>query len=186
MTEPWQIHVCPVHGQRTPNVLGDCPVGCCAEVMEVVRVVRDTQVDRLNVLGRNTDAHKTAPSMRTAEQWKAIAGEMEATAAILRSDLADARADLEGAVGALAELVRLKDGPRDDAYRAAKDAAWDAAREIIRQHGGQSTAEEAFEQSSGGETLEEAQARQFRGEHAFSPQPDTRGAVDEIQPNTED
>jgi hypothetical protein len=31
---------------------------------------------------------------------------------------------LAAAVEALAELVRLKDGPRDDAYRAAKDAAW--------------------------------------------------------------
>jgi hypothetical protein len=29
MTEPWQIHVCPVHGPRTPTMLGDCPVGCC-------------------------------------------------------------------------------------------------------------------------------------------------------------
>jgi hypothetical protein len=32
---------------------------------------------------------------------------------------------------ALAELVRLKDGPRDDAYRGAKDAAWDAARAAL-------------------------------------------------------
>lgn len=33
---------------------------------------------------------------------------------------------------ALAELVRLKDGPRDDAYRAAKDKAWQAARDALR------------------------------------------------------
>lgn len=32
---------------------------------------------------------------------------------------------------ALDELVRLKDGPRDDAYRAAKDAAWDRARAAL-------------------------------------------------------
>jgi hypothetical protein len=32
---------------------------------------------------------------------------------------------------ALAELVRLKDGPRDDAYRAEKDAAWQSAREAL-------------------------------------------------------
>lgn len=32
----------------------------------------------------------------------------------------------------LRELVRLKDGPRDDAYRASKDAAWDAARDVLR------------------------------------------------------
>lgn len=30
------------------------------------------------------------------------------------------------------ELVRLKDDPRDDAYRAEKDAAWQAAREALR------------------------------------------------------
>jgi hypothetical protein len=34
---------------------------------------------------------------------------------------------------ALAELVRLKDGPRDDAYRATKDAAWEAARAALNQ-----------------------------------------------------
>lgn len=38
---------------------------------------------------------------------------------------------LRGAEDALRELVRLKDGPRDDAYRAAKDAAWDAARATL-------------------------------------------------------
>jgi hypothetical protein len=38
----------------------------------------------------------------------------------------------QGAVDALAELVRLKDGPRDNAYRAAKDAAWDAAWDEAR------------------------------------------------------
>lgn len=32
---------------------------------------------------------------------------------------------------ALAELVRLKDGPRDAAYRAAKDAAWEHARHLL-------------------------------------------------------
>lgn len=31
----------------------------------------------------------------------------------------------------IAELVRLKDGPRDDAYRASRDAAWQAARESL-------------------------------------------------------
>lgn len=32
---------------------------------------------------------------------------------------------------ALAELVRLKDGPRDEAYAAAKEAAWEAARKAL-------------------------------------------------------
>jgi len=31
----------------------------------------------------------------------------------------------------LRELVRLKDGPRDDTYRATKDAAWQEAREAL-------------------------------------------------------
>jgi hypothetical protein len=39
---------------------------------------------------------------------------------------------------ALAELVRLKDGPRDDAYRAAKDAAWDRARDVLAYNARQS------------------------------------------------
>lgn len=41
---------------------------------------------------------------------------------------------LQGAVGVLRELVALKDGPRDDAYRAAKDVAWDVARSIVGSH----------------------------------------------------
>jgi len=40
----------------------------------------------------------------------------------------DHEAEVEAA---LADLVRLKDGPRDDAYRAAKDAAWDRARAAL-------------------------------------------------------
>jgi hypothetical protein len=31
----------------------------------------------------------------------------------------------------LSELVRLKDGPRDEAYRVAKDAAWQRARDVL-------------------------------------------------------
>jgi hypothetical protein len=43
--------------------------------------------------------------------------------------------DHQGAAEALRELVRLKDGPRDDAYRAAKDAAWDQARTALHRLG---------------------------------------------------
>jgi hypothetical protein len=32
----------------------------------------------------------------------------------------------------LTELVELKDGPRDKHYRAAKDAAWNRAREALK------------------------------------------------------
>jgi hypothetical protein len=50
--------------------------------------------------------------------------------------VSEAEDQLRGAVEALRELVRLKDGPRDDAYRAAKDAAWDMARDVLRDAGG--------------------------------------------------
>lgn len=42
---------------------------------------------------------------------------------------ADAKA--EEARAALRDLVALKDGPRDDHYRAAKEAAWDRARAAL-------------------------------------------------------
>ena len=47
--------------------------------------------------------------------------------------LLTARRRASDVTGALAELVRLKDGARDDAYRAAKDAAWQAARAALGQ-----------------------------------------------------
>lgn len=37
----------------------------------------------------------------------------------------------EGLRAVLADLVRLKDGPRNDAYRAEKEAAWDRARAAL-------------------------------------------------------
>jgi hypothetical protein len=43
----------------------------------------------------------------------------------------EARTEADRLRTALTELVRLKDGPRDDAYRAAKDDAWQAAREAL-------------------------------------------------------
>jgi hypothetical protein len=42
----------------------------------------------------------------------------------LTRDVADLRA-------ALSALVRLKDGPRDEAYRVEKDAAWQVARDVL-------------------------------------------------------
>lgn len=50
--------------------------------------------------------------------------------------LQDAVAGRQRLYAALRELVRLKDGPRDDAYRAAKDAAWKRARDVLRESGG--------------------------------------------------
>lgn len=48
------------------------------------------------------------------------------------SSALDATAEkADDALNALADLVRLKDGPRDDAYRAKKDEAWAAARKVL-------------------------------------------------------
>ena len=49
--------------------------------------------------------------------------------ALAREREAEARA--ERAERALGTLVRLKDGPRDEAYEAAKPAAWEAARAAV-------------------------------------------------------
>lgn len=43
------------------------------------------------------------------------------------------RGERDGAVGALRVLVALKDGPRDDHYRRAKDAAWENARNVLNE-----------------------------------------------------
>jgi hypothetical protein len=188
MTEPWQIHVCPVHGPRTPTMLGDCPVGCCAEVMEVVPVVRDTREDRMERYRALQDYLLTfAETIRdtlgsddeTAGDWsdalKSVATEVDA----LRQQHAGAVEDCRKLREALT-VIRDALEPDDPIFTIAAGAlAFTTDR-------GQPTAEEAFEQSSGGETLEEAQARQLRGEHAFSPQPDTRGATDEPQAQKED
>lgn len=40
------------------------------------------------------------------------------------------------AAAVLAELVRLKDGPRDDAYRAARDGAWERAQKVLESGNG--------------------------------------------------
>lgn len=49
----------------------------------------------------------------------------------LLNALEEAEAERDALRAVLSELVRLKDGPRDDAYRAAKDTAWERAREAL-------------------------------------------------------
>jgi len=67
---------------------------------------------------RNVDLANFRPHLHPEpDEWR-----------VVRFRLATRISDLEGV---LAELVRLKDGPRDNAYRAAKDAAWDAARRAL-------------------------------------------------------
>jgi hypothetical protein len=180
MTEPWQIHVCPVHGPRTPTMLGDCPVGCCAEVMEVVRVVRDTRGDGVGVIAREWTCGRVftqgngnvchAPVTRSTITSPHGGVEVE----YVRSDeRSGGRRGLSEAAARLLTVIRDALGPHDPIFAIAAGAlAFTTDR-------GQSTAEEAFEQSSGGETLEEAQARQLRGEHAFSPQPESPLGTDE-------
>lgn len=45
--------------------------------------------------------------------------------------LDESRIRVRALESALQELVRLKDGPRDDAYRAAKEDAWETARSLV-------------------------------------------------------
>lgn len=49
----------------------------------------------------------------------------------LRREFAQLREERAQVREVLAELVRLKDGARDDTYRAVKDAAWARAREVL-------------------------------------------------------
>lgn len=51
--------------------------------------------------------------------------------AVWKEQVHERSMQLLAALDALAKLVCLKDGPRDDAYRAAKDAAWDEARSVL-------------------------------------------------------
>jgi hypothetical protein len=49
----------------------------------------------------------------------------------LWADKRKLRTERDAAVEALRMLVQLKDGPRDDLYRALKDDAWGAARAAL-------------------------------------------------------
>lgn len=89
--------------------------------MKGYRARADKDLAGFAKLGSREDAD------RTHEWANLLADEWEAEKRRLEARLAEA-------VKALAELVRLKDGPRDDVYRAAKDAAWDTAREVVRNH----------------------------------------------------
>jgi hypothetical protein len=148
MTEPWQIHVCPVHGPRTPTMLGDCPVGCCAEVMKVVRVVRDTRGDGVDVLAHYPERVRID---RTTDTGRFL-GPFDADRTNGRSDMDSCiyvRADIaRGAVEALERYgwhrgdcpAIFVDGP------GSCVCGWSKAATALGLFGGQSTAEEAFEQ----------------------------------------
>lgn len=51
------------------------------------------------------------------------------------NELMDAEENLHRCKKILTELIGLKDGPRDDKYKTAKEAAWRAARELLKQLG---------------------------------------------------
>lgn len=70
------------------------------------------------------------------DRWADEAGASPATrVALLHDAVASVAAERDECRAALEELVRLKDGPRDDAYLAAKDAAWKAARDALASRG---------------------------------------------------
>jgi hypothetical protein len=184
MTEPWQIHVCPVHGPRTPTMLGDCPVGCCAEAMEVVPVVRDTRGDGVGVIerkwtlkgGYSRDGNwpdEPTRLMTLVESGPTLS--MRETVEVVPAE------QLRGAVEERDKLLRRALRALGGEGRTSRHLVAQQIEAFLLKPpaGGQSTAEEAFEQSGGGETLEEAQARQLRGEHAFSPQPESPLGTDE-------
>ena len=70
-------------------------------------------------------ARERAPRLSWTESLRALLY-------ALAKALEDTVAERDRAVEVLAELVRLKDGLRDDAYRAAKEPAWEAARKVVR------------------------------------------------------
>lgn len=60
----------------------------------------------------------------------AAAGALQAVPAA-RDESVRLHAEHDALRSALALLVRLKDGPRDDTYEVAKPLAWQAAREVL-------------------------------------------------------
>jgi hypothetical protein len=66
----------------------------------------------------------------TEDGWAAEVARVRADVA---EDLVDLRTRVFDAESALAELVRLKDGPRDEAYERDKPLAWSRARVVLAQ-----------------------------------------------------
>lgn len=67
-----------------------------------------------------------------ASTWSPLLRRHLAVTMLRAAGLVATPAQQDDATAALRELVRLKDGPRDDSYRAAKDAAWKRARRVLR------------------------------------------------------
>lgn len=75
-----------------------------------------------------------------ARSWPQLADDEIAVLAQLAKDVqvqADdaVRDQVETLREVLVGLVRLKDGPRDEPYRKAKNAAWDRARQVLADTG---------------------------------------------------
>lgn len=79
---------------------------------------------------RVTEAGAVLGALWERERAATGAGPPGATRGL--ADASAAGSAAEDALSALRMLVRLKDGPRDAAYRSAKDSAWERAREIVR------------------------------------------------------
>lgn len=105
--------------------------GCDSAMFEHAK---PTAVDALQ------EAPETAPSstqsdFQPSDVREATDGVGEQGEALGALREANDRADV--AIAALAALVDLKDGPRDDRYRSRKEAAWDRARWVVNGFGEQ-------------------------------------------------
>lgn len=78
----------------------------------------------------NPEHHATAGPAVRMRAGKPISPHVEV---VDREYLVALQTRLFDAESALAELVRLKDGPRDDAYRRDKEIAWQRARAVLEQ-----------------------------------------------------
>jgi hypothetical protein len=97
---------------------------------DVLRMVRDSVAARdaaAYARGRDEGRAEAARDRLPYLAREVVAG-LNAENARLRAEVAAAEWRGANALAALRELVRLKDGPRDEAYELDKPEAWDAAR----------------------------------------------------------
>lgn len=80
------------------------------------------------------------------ERERAATATVPATEQELRAEASEARTGQEDdALAVLRDLVALKDGPRGEYYRKAKDSAWERARRVVEERPTRPTSEEAID-----------------------------------------
>ena len=111
-------------------------IATAIRVMADLKTERDKAIAELQQadaeLGAEIDRVEAANTRICAERDALRQAEMEHAA-----DLEASRAREQIAQAALRALVSLKDGPRDETYRAAKDGAWADARAILAEDPGE-------------------------------------------------